>query len=571
MRLFFLALLCVLIARLLDARTIVVSTNGNDDAKGTPAEPLRTIAKASSLAQAGDTILVRAGIYRERVAPLRSGEANKPITYRGEALGRVFIKGSNVWSPEWKKHADGVYWAMPDPQLFDDDVYVDSANPFLVELSSTPYGRDGKREHERYGTGDPNLVYTCGQVIVGSKPWAQRPYLKEVEKEAKSWTFVRNASDETGRIYVNFGDLDPAKQQVEISTRRRIFAPYTRGLGYIVVEGFVMEHCGNQYPTNFWNTPKWAQAGAVGLRGGHHWIFRNNVVRYVANFAMDVGSGGNNNERDSPKVAGPAASDNLIEKNYFIDNGAAGVVGSTSVRMVVRDNVILRNNTLRFVGKKRYEHGGLKFHYIRDGLIERNYVGNSPVSDGIWLDNQFPDTRVTRNVVIGNGSRGIFLEMSDYKFDRCLVDHNISIGNERIQFYVHDASGSTVMHNLFANSPLESKYSRGAYIYQVTKRTKTGYHSLYNNIFVNHASMLDINYPAHRGGPQRTDHNVYDTSRGDRSFIINSYSDRPSPWKKEDFVALVRKDVAGGDPQAIDGGSKVALNLSEWRQFWSKH
>ena len=25
--------------------------------------------------------------------------------------------------------------------------------------------------------------------------------------------------------------------------------------------------------------------------------------------------------------------------------------------MVVRDNVILRNNTLRFVGKKRYEHG----------------------------------------------------------------------------------------------------------------------------------------------------------------------------------------------------------------------
>ena len=192
-----------------------------------------------------------------------------------------------------------------------------------------------------------------------------------------------------------------------------------------------MEHCGNQYPTNFWNTPKWAQAGAFGLRGGHHWTVRNNVIRYANTVALDLGSSGGDNERERAQIGGaPYGADNLIEKNWFLDNGSAAIIGSGSQRVVVRGNVILRNNTYRFNGPKRYEHAGIKFHYVRDGLIEDNYVADNPLSEGIWLDNQFPGTRVTRNVVVNNGARGIFLEMSDYKFDAVLVDHNISVGNQ---------------------------------------------------------------------------------------------------------------------------------------------
>ena len=370
---------------------------------------------------------------------------------------------------------------------------------------------------------------------------------------------------------MHFGDRNPAEQSIEITTRRRIFAPHVLGLGHIVVEGFVMEHCGNQYPTNFWNTPEWAQAGALGLRGGHHWIVRSNLIRFTNTTAMDIGSGGGQNERDSVRSPeAPLGRDNLIENNYILDNGAAGIIGSTTQRVVIRGNVIMRNNTLGFVGRKRYEHAGIKCHYITDGLIERNYVADSPRSEGIWLDNQFPGTRVTRNVVVNNGARGIFLEMSDYKFDAALIDHNISIGND-IQFYVHDASGSTVMHNLFANSPADAKYGQGCYIYQATARTKTGYHSLFNNLFVNHKVMLDINYPAHRSGPQRLDHNVYDAAPGERSFLINSASDKPSPWDPQEFYALVRGDIGEGSPEALSGGAKVALNLEEWRAFWAKH
>ena len=544
-----------------------VSADGDDSNPGTPEKPFRTISRGSDVARPGDTVLVHPGVYRERVAPGRAGENGKPITYRAEKLGTVFIRGSDEWAPVWKAEGRGVFSAVPDQKLFtSDDAYRDSANPFRVELSSTPYNRQGKPELERFGKGDANVVYNCGQVIVNGRPWEQRPILTEIKTRPQTWNFDPGS----GKIAINFGKLDPAAAKVEITTRRRIFAPHAIGQGYITIEGFVMEHCGNQYCTNFWNTPEWAQAGALGLRGGHHWIVRNNLIRYANSDAISIGTGGGRNNPAPKVIGGPLGEDNLIENNYLLENGAGGIIGAQHTRTIIRGNVIMYNNALGFIGKKRYEHAGIKSHGIRDALIEHNYIAHNPRSEGIWLDNQFPGTRVTRNVVVNNGARGIFLEMSDYKFDAALIDHNISIGND-IQFYVHDASGSTVMHNLFANSPADAKYGQGAYIYQVTTRTKTGYHSLYNNLFIKHKVMLDINYPAHRSGPQRLDHNVYEAAPGERAFLINRASDVPSPWEKEEFFALVKSDVGGGAPQALDGGAKVALTLGEWRMFWKRH
>jgi hypothetical protein len=153
------------------------------------------------------------------------------------------------------------------------------------------------------------------------------------------------------------------------------------------------------------------------------------------------------------------------------------------------------------------------------------------------------------------------------------VDNNVLIGNQLIQFYVHDASGSTVMHNLIANSPKASRFGQGAYIYQVTTRTRTYHHSLYNNLFINHKRMLDINYPSHRGGPQRLDHNVYDALPNDRVFIINRAADVPSPWTSGEFLTLMRSDLGahGTDVTLTSDEKGVALTLPMWRVFWNKH
>jgi hypothetical protein len=67
--------------------TYYVSTTGSDSNPGTLAQPWRTIQKAFNTLRAGETALVRGGIYTQSVVMTRSGSAVAPITvknYPGE-------------------------------------------------------------------------------------------------------------------------------------------------------------------------------------------------------------------------------------------------------------------------------------------------------------------------------------------------------------------------------------------------------------------------------------------------------------------------------------------------------
>jgi len=63
------------------AAVLFVSNQGNDQGAATLSHPLRTIAEAASRARPGDSVFIRGGHYRERIAPPRSGLLGKPITY----------------------------------------------------------------------------------------------------------------------------------------------------------------------------------------------------------------------------------------------------------------------------------------------------------------------------------------------------------------------------------------------------------------------------------------------------------------------------------------------------------
>jgi len=81
-------------------------------------------------------------VYRERVTPPRGGVDGQPITYRGEGLGLVFIKGSEEWKPDWQRHKGSVYFGVPDTALFDDDVYIDSG-PLITPLPERSFFQRG--------------------------------------------------------------------------------------------------------------------------------------------------------------------------------------------------------------------------------------------------------------------------------------------------------------------------------------------------------------------------------------------------------------------------------------------
>ena len=572
----------------LNARTWYVSIRGDDQNPGSRELPYRTINRGAAMAMPGDTVFVLEGCYRERVAPPRGGLQGKPIVYLAEPGKRVFIKGSEIWEPEWRKDAEGVYSAIPEDHLFTDrsPEYVDHYNPFRTELASTPYQREGKYELQRGWEGDSTLVYTCGQVCVDDQMLKEVPYQRELEPG--TWYF----DPETGRLHIDFGSKDPADCLVEITTRKRIFAPYERGLGYIVVEGFIMEHAGTNYPTNFWAEDRWAQKGAMGIEAGHHWIIRHNVIRRAKTFALDCGKV----DRHSSAL-GVEAHDNLIEENYILENGAAGIMSSSSLNMVIRGNVILYNNSLSFLGMKRWEQSGIKCHNPKNAVVSDNYIAYNNLTFGIWFDNQFPDARITRNFLAFNGRSGIFLEMSDYDFDRCLVDNNIVIGNATNPVYIHDASGATFVHNLFANPAPQAEFGQGVFLRPAEARTKTYHNSFYNNLFIDNARVYNINYPSHRSGPQRMDYNMYGTGSKDRDFCINKLSDGPSPYTDQEFADLVKADLGRiAPPPRKMSGEKfhslrvehcalhrdseeerntplgvMYLTFEEWKTFWKKH
>src|SRR5262245_21427156 len=82
--------------------TYTVSTQGSDNNPGTAQNPWRTIQKAANTAIAGDTVLVQAGTYVERVTFPKSGSASDPITFTGVrgsgGSWDTIINGSNATS-----------------------------------------------------------------------------------------------------------------------------------------------------------------------------------------------------------------------------------------------------------------------------------------------------------------------------------------------------------------------------------------------------------------------------------------------------------------------------------------
>lgn len=86
------AMTLLLTPRVLDARTYCVATGGDDTHPGTETEPLRTVQKAASMARAGDTILLRGGVYREAVVLRFSGQEGKPILLKNHEGERPILQ-----------------------------------------------------------------------------------------------------------------------------------------------------------------------------------------------------------------------------------------------------------------------------------------------------------------------------------------------------------------------------------------------------------------------------------------------------------------------------------------------
>lgn len=81
---------------ILEAATYYVATNGNDWYPGTSTQPFRTIRKGTTVLASGDTLIIRSGVYPERIVDgIPSGlSATAPTTVKGETAGAVVLRPS---------------------------------------------------------------------------------------------------------------------------------------------------------------------------------------------------------------------------------------------------------------------------------------------------------------------------------------------------------------------------------------------------------------------------------------------------------------------------------------------
>ncbi len=78
-----------------------VSPSGADSNPGTLEKPWRNLQKAAETLGPGDRVLIRAGIYRERVHPVRSGTEALPILYEAYPGEKPVLDGKGIRLADW--------------------------------------------------------------------------------------------------------------------------------------------------------------------------------------------------------------------------------------------------------------------------------------------------------------------------------------------------------------------------------------------------------------------------------------------------------------------------------------
>jgi len=427
--------------------------NASDKNPGTAQYPFATINKAAVLAEPGDTVLVHAGVYRERVAPAKSGTAEKPIVYKAALKEKVYVKGSDVWTPAWKSLGDNLYYGALQPSAF--ETVMDTAYGFgSKKLTFNPYEKALRKAPD-------GLKLTLGQLFVDSQHLLEVDSKEMLLQIPGSWMV---SEDKTGLVVHFPKSASPSDfELIELTTRSRVFAPYKRGLSYIQIDGFHFEHGATNFPAGFWTEKGSPQAGIVGFRAGHHWTVSNCTIRYGKSLGLDIGSEGpiDYDGLDQPEMN--TSGYHLIKNNVITDNGCGGIAGYISHGSKIIGNRIERNDNL---GITSPEIGGIKLHFFTGGLIEGNLVRDNHAY-GIWLDNEWHNSRVTRNVIVANEKAGIFMELG---FGPVLIDNNFIAFTKAyggFGLYSHDASGVTFAHNMvFFNAGF------GLWAHVATDRTK---------------------------------------------------------------------------------------------------
>lgn len=462
------------------ARTFYVARDGNDTSPGTRTAPFRTIQHAADLAQPGDVITVRAGIYRERVSPQRGGTSDaKRIVYQAAPGEKAVITGADeiknwvqVKGETWKTSLPNSFFGRFNP--YSDIIHGDWFNPM---------GR----------------VHHTGEVYLNGEWLAEAGSLEAVMKPtANDALWFGQVDGKSTTIWAQFKGVDPNRQPVEINVRQTVFYPEKTGIDYITVRGFTLEDAATQ-----WAPPTAEQIGVIGPHWSKGWIIENNLIRNSICSGISLGKYGDQWDNTSANsavgyvktieraLANGWTRENIghhiVRNNTISDCGQAGIVGSLGAAFST-----ISHNTIHDIHVRRLFSGaeiaGIKFHGAIDVQISGNHIYRTPL--GLWLDWMAQDTRVSGNL-FHDSDGDIFVEVDHGPF---LVDNNIFLSPVSLR---DRSQGGAYVHNLFAGAvkllPFDNRQTP---FLKAHSTAIAGFHDnplgddrYYNNLFVQSADL----------------------------------------------------------------------------------
>lgn len=493
---------------------------------------MRTISAAARMAQPGDEVVVRAGVYRERVDPPRGGTGDgRRITYRAAEGEEVVIKGSEVVTG-WK-HLEYDTWSV----VLAADVFGDF-NPFADEIHGDWFKPLGRKHHTGAVYLDGHWLTEAAELVEVLQPVGDTPL----------W-FARVDEEGATTVWAQFKGVDPNKRLVEANARQTVFYPSKPGINYITVKGFVLEQAATP-----WAPPTAEQVGLIGTHWSKGWRIEDNTIRYSTCTGVTLGKYGDEWDNRAESAEGYNGTirralengwskDNIgshvVSANHISHCEQAGVVGSLgAVFSTIRGNHIHDIHVRQLFGGA--EMAAVKIHASIDMLIEANCIHDS--SRGIWLDWMAQGVRVTRNLLFDNGDGfDLFMEVNHGPY---LVDHNLFLSDG---FLWDWSTGGAYAHNLMVGE-----------IQVRPQRRKTPYHEAHSTIV---AGLSDIS-----GGDTRYFNNLLagkagfnDYQKFTESMVIDgnaTLSVVPRVVRRDDGIYL----EWGGDLPAMDDGLSLVTS-----------
>ena len=332
-------------------RTIHVAVHGSDKASGTSDDPLRSVGAAIKESDAGDTIVLHQGRYREELKI-----ENRPGLKLIAAPGEDVVLDGAVEVPQWLN--DGDRWVSRE---------------WTSDFDSSPTYSWGKPDSKNAGWAfvNPNhpMAAHPDQVWVDGEPQAQ------VGSKAELGANEFFVDYDTNELYLG---SDPTGHTVTASAFARALRVRSAGM---LIQGITLR--------NF--APSVPHMGAVTVEAPDVTFDRVSITDN-ATTGMHVMS------------SGVTLRDVTIARN-----GMMGLTGTEADQLRL-DRVTVRDNNLERFNQSP-SAGGAKFGRS-SGVVVRDSVFAGNLANGLWFDESVYDIQLLDSRIIDNAGHGVSIEIS---------------------------------------------------------------------------------------------------------------------------------------------------------------